>query len=99
MFALLCAGGAAWGGTVVEPTLELTAEERYDDAAMLRTGDGAAGQMMTKLSPKGGFKLSTPTLESSAWYTPDVLFRHGSGTVGLDHRGQLDLRTSLSRRV
>lgn len=83
-------------GTVAEPKLSFTAEERYDDDLTLQFA--GQGQLMTKLSPKVGLEVKDPTLESNGWYAADLLMRHGSGKVTLDHRLGLDLKKSFSRR-
>ncbi|MGQ0507904.1 MAG: hypothetical protein ACT4TC_21590 [Myxococcaceae bacterium] len=81
-----------------EPTLRLAAEERYDDDALLRTQTGQ-GQLMTKLSPQAGVRLTDETLQLKSWYAVDLWLRHGTGTTNLDHRAELDLRRKLSRQL
>jgi opacity protein-like surface antigen len=91
--------GLALAGTVVDPKLSLTAEERYDDDVLLRrAGTGLSGELVTKLMPRLGLQLRGRTLESEAWYSPEFQFRHRSRTVLLDHRGGLELRKRISRR-
>ncbi len=97
VFALSLASGAA-AETRLVATLKLSAEERYDDAVLLRTGAGA-GQLMSKLSPQVGLSLADETLQASTWYSPDLLIHHGSGSVTLDHRGSLELKKKLSRET
>lgn len=97
--ALLCAP-AAFAGTVIEPELRLTAEERYDDDSLLRTENSLnlGGELMTKVTPEVGVSLKNRTLDAKAWYAPDFQLRHLSGTFRMDHRGGLMLDKRLSRR-
>ncbi|MCP3143330.1 hypothetical protein [Pyxidicoccus xibeiensis] len=95
---LMLAAPAAQGATVFEPRLRLTAEERYDDD--LRLGDGAAGgQLMTKLTPRLGLEAKDARLTLDSFYAADLLMRHGSGKVTLDHRAGLEARHVLTRRL
>src|SRR6185503_19788745 len=87
---------AARGETAIEPTLKIAAEERYDDAYLLRDGTGN-GQLMSKLMPQLGLKLENHTVESDAWYSPDYLYHHMGGELTIDHRGRFDLKARLSR--
>lgn len=93
--AVLLAPNAV-AGAVFEPHLQLALEERYDDDLLLRTA--GAGQLMTKVSPRLGLELRDPTLTSETWYAADLLMRHGSGRITLDHRGGLELQKGFSRR-
>ncbi|MGA9520702.1 MAG: hypothetical protein WBV82_04510, partial [Myxococcaceae bacterium] len=88
----------ASAGTEVQPRLQLTAEERYDDDALLREETGGTyGELMTKLSPRVGLDVRNPTLELEGWYAADLQLRHMSRTVRLDHRGGFELNQRLSR--
>ncbi|MFL5348009.1 MAG: hypothetical protein ACJ8AT_24730 [Hyalangium sp.] len=93
----LLAGQAALAGTVLDPSLKITAEERYDDD--FRLAEGTGGQLMTKLSPRFGLEVKDPRTTSEAFYSADLLVRHGSGNASLDHRGGLTLGHELSRRL
>lgn len=93
----LLAGQAALAGTVLDPSLKLTAEERYDDD--FRLAEGTGGQLMTKLSPQLGLEVKDPRTKTEAFYAADLLVRHGSGNASLDHRGGLTLGYELSRRL
>jgi hypothetical protein len=95
---MLAMGAASHAETHLIPSLKLGAEERYDDDALLRNSRGA-GQLMTKLSPQVGLQLEDHTITTTAWYAADLLFRHGSGTTALDHRGALSLKKAFSRRL
>lgn len=86
---------AAW---VYEPKLRLTLESRYDDDFRLSNAQ-ADGQLMTKVSPRLGLDVKDPTLTLESFYAADLLMRHGSGNVSLDHRGGLDVEKELSRRL
>ncbi len=92
----LCLASAAHAGIEAKPTLRLAAEERYDDDALLRTEAGA-GQLMTKVSPQAGLTLLDTNLTLKSWYALDLLIRHGSGTTGLDHRGEVESEQKVSR--
>nr|WP_217446497.1 hypothetical protein [Myxococcus sp. CA040A] len=95
---LMLTAPAVPAATVWEPRLRIAAEERYDDD--LRLGAGATGgQLMTKLSPRLGVEGRDERLNLNGYYGADVLMRHGSGKVTLDHRGALELRHLLSRRL
>lgn len=54
---------------------------------------------MTKLTPRLGLDLKDPTLTLESFYAADLLMRHGSGRVTMDHRGGLSVRKRLSRRL
>jgi hypothetical protein len=97
--AALCVGTSALAETQWNPTVQLTAEERYDDGALLVLGGETSGQLMTKVSPQVGLANENPTWRSSARYAVDAMMRHGSGRNTLDHRGELTTRGELSRRL
>jgi hypothetical protein len=86
---------AAW---VYEPKLRLTLESRFDDDFRLSNTE-PGGQLMTKVSPRLGLDVKDPTLTLESFYASDLLMRHGSGNVSLDHRGGLDVKKVLSRRL
>jgi hypothetical protein len=95
---LVLAAPAAQAATIWQPRLRVTAEERYDDD--LRLGDGVAGgQLMTKLSPRLGLEAKDGRLTLDSFYATDLLMRHGSGKVTLDHRAGVELRHVLTRRL
>jgi hypothetical protein len=95
---LMLAAPAAQGATVFEPKLRLTAEERYDDD--LRLGDGeTGGQLMTKLTPRLGLEGKNGRTTVDSFYAADLLMRHGSGKVTLDHRAGVEARHVLTRRL
>lgn len=96
--ALLVAPGAS-AATVFDSSLRLAAEERYDDDFRLRSDGGTGGQLMTKLTPRLGVTARSPRLTSEAFYATDLLARHGSGRVTLDHRAGLEARYLLTRRL
>ncbi len=89
---------AALAATVVEPRAKLTLEERYDDDFRLNAG-GSGGQFMTKLTPRIGLDVKDPSLTLESFYATDLLMRHGSGRLTMDHRGGLSVRKLLSRRL
>lgn len=96
--SLMLAAPVAQGATVWEPRLRVTAEGRYDDD--LRLGDGeAGGQLMSKLSPRLGLEAKDGRLTLDSFYAADLLVRHGSGKVTLDHRAGVDVRQLLTRRL
>lgn len=99
--AALATPAAGFAGTNLEPTLQLTLEERYDDDVLLRTDEvqPLRGELMTRISPRGGLKLTQRTLTADGWYAPDLRLRHFSGQVHVDHRGGLDLDKRLSART
>ncbi len=94
--ASLC-GTEAFAGVQVTPGLKISAEQRYDDGLLLGAPAGGVGQMMSKLSPQLSLDLKDPTLTTEAWYTPDLIFRYGSGNATVDHRGRLFVKKALSR--
>ncbi|MBJ6763890.1 hypothetical protein JGU66_24225 [Myxococcaceae bacterium JPH2] len=88
---------AVHASSVVQPRLRLMAEERFDDD--LQVGPMATGgQLMTKFSPQLGVNVKDERSEVDAFYAGDVLARHGSGKVTLDHRVGLEGQHWLSRR-
>ncbi|HEX8438674.1 hypothetical protein [Archangium sp.] len=89
---------AALAATVVEPRAKVTLEERYDDDFRLNAG-GTGGQFMTKLTPRLGLEVKDPSLTLESFYATDLLLRHGSGRLTMDHRGGLSVRKLLSRRL
>ena len=90
---------AASAERVYAPTLQLRAEERYDDDYRLNPNPGGSGQMMTKLTPRLGLEMKAPTQKLDSFYAADFLLRHGTNTFSVDHRAGLDTRTELSRRL
>jgi hypothetical protein len=90
---------AALAGTVVEPRARVSLEERYDDDFRLNDAGVTGGQMMTKVTPRLGLDMKDPTLKLESYYAADLLMRHGSGRVTLDHRGGLLVNKRLSRRL
>ncbi|WP_257447708.1 hypothetical protein [Archangium lipolyticum] len=98
--AVVCgAAPAALAATVVEPRARLSLEERYDDDFRLSETGDIDGQLMTKLTPRFGLDVKDPTLTLESFYAADLLMRHGSGKVSLDHRLGLSVRKLLSRRL
>ncbi|MET0402564.1 MAG: hypothetical protein ABW123_09185 [Cystobacter sp.] len=102
---------AALGATLVEPRLRLSFEERYDDDFRLNPvvnadgpvggalGSTPTGQLMSKITPRLGLDVKDRTLKLESFYATDLLLRHGSGQVTLDHRAGLNVRKMLSRRL
>jgi hypothetical protein len=97
--AVVGAAPATLAATVVEPRARLTLEERYDDDFRLSEDGSSSGQLMSKLTPRLGLDLKDPSLTLESFYAADLLLRHGSGKVTLDHRGGLSVRKLLSRRL
>ncbi|MDY7230746.1 hypothetical protein [Hyalangium rubrum] len=97
MACVLLVAPGALAASVLDSSLRLTAEERYDDD--LRLAEGGEGQFMTKLTPRLGLELKDPRSTGEGFYAADLLMRHGSGKATLDHRGGLDLRHTLTRRL
>jgi hypothetical protein len=90
----------ALAGTVLEPGVRVTAEERYDDGMLLPSGPAAGeGQLMTKVSPRLSLQARNRNLESEVAYEPDLMVRHGSGAVSFDHKGSVKVDQELSRRL
>lgn len=96
MLALI-APVAAGASTLLLPQLRLLAEERYDDDALLRAGQGGS-QLITKLSAHLGGELKSHALEADAWYAPDLLLHHGTGSLTIDQRSGLTARARPDRR-
>ena len=94
----LILAGAARGETQLLPSLKIAAEERYDDADLLRTADGQ-GQLITKISPQVGASLEDETLKSTAWYSPDLLLHTADNRLTVDHRGFLEANKRLTRHT
>lgn len=87
----------ASAATVLDSSLRVTAEERYDDD--LRLSAGGPGQFMTKLTPRLGLEVKNERFTTETFYAADLLARHGSGNVSLDHRLGLATQYLLSRRL
>ena len=87
----------ALAATVLDSSMRLTAEERYDDDFRLTDG-GTGGQFMTKLTPRLGLEMKDRRTTGEGYYAADLLMRHGSGNVSLDNRTGVQLRHTLSRR-
>jgi hypothetical protein len=102
---LLCVAPAASASTVLDSSLRVTAEERYDDDLRLaepRPGleePAGDGQFMTKLTPRLGLTAKNERLTAEGFYAADLLARHGSGKVTLDHRAGLEAHQVLTRRL
>lgn len=94
MAVLLGATGAG-AATVYELRPALRLEGRYDDDPRVTTAEG--GQFLSKATPQVGLQVRNPTLELEAAYAADLLVRHGSGTITLDHRALLRGHKELSR--
>jgi hypothetical protein len=90
---------AVLAATVVEPRARVSLEERYDDDFRLSDAGESSGQLMTKVTPRLGLDMKDPTLKLEGFYATDLLVRHGSGRVSLDHRAGLSVRKQLSRRL
>jgi hypothetical protein len=97
--AALSWAGTAVAGTVLDPSLVLTAEERYDSDILLRQEANAGAELLTKLTPQVGLEARSEAWKAKAWYAPDLMFHHGSGSVSLDHRGELSLDRRFSHRL
>ena len=97
--AVVGSAPAALAATVVEPRARLSFEERYDDDFRLNAEGSTTGQLMSKLTPRLGLEVKNPSLTLESYYAADLLMRHGSGNVSLDHRAGLSLRQLLSRRL
>ena len=96
--AALATGAApahAAGGNL-EPILRLTAEQRYDDDALLRNAAGGEGQFITRISPQGGALYKDRGLQFEGWYSPDVLYYETTHHASLEHRGSFQLKKKLS---
>jgi hypothetical protein len=88
---------AALAAQVLDSSLRIAAEERYDDDLRFSTTGG--GELMTKLSPRLGLELKDPRSKGEAFYATDLVIRHGSGSASIDHRGGLEVNYALSRRL
>jgi hypothetical protein len=97
--AVVGSAPATLAATVVEPRARLTLEERYDDDFRLRGDGSSTGQLMSKLTPRLGLEVKDASLTLESFYAADLLLRHGSGNVTLDHRGGVSVRKLLSRRL
>ncbi len=109
--AVLGCSPAALAATQVEPRARLSFEERFDDDVRLVGAPGTVpvvggataaqptGQLMSKVSPRIGLDVKDPSLKLESFYATDLLVRHGSGRVSLDHRGGLAVNKLLSRRL
>jgi len=94
------ASGAANAGDVSRPMLRLSAEQRYDDDLLLRTGTGnLPGQALTKLTPLVGIKRTGEKGTLEAWYAADAFFRELGGVAKLDHRAAFSFTRTLGRRT
>lgn len=94
---VLLAGPAAWAAQLLDSSLRLALEERYDDD--FRLSEEGGGQFMTKVSPRLGLELKDRRSQGEVFYSADLLVRHGSGDATLDHRGGVDVGYALSRRL
>jgi hypothetical protein len=90
--------GSANAATQLKPSLQVSLEERYDSDLLLREEANAGGELLTKVSPKLGLKAQSEAWDANLWYSPDLMFHHGSGTVSLDHRGELKVGKRFSHR-
>lgn len=97
MACVLLTGPASMAASILDPSLKLSAEERYDDDFRFAAAGG--GQFMTKLTPRLGLALKDPRSKGEVFYAPDLIVRHGSGDASLEHQGGLDLGYALSRRL
>jgi hypothetical protein len=85
---------------VTRPVLRLSAEQRYDDDLLLRTGTGPLpGQSLTKLTPTLGVKRTGQNGTLEAWYAADAFFRETIGVARLDHRAAFTWSRTQSRRT
>lgn len=97
MACVLVTGPAAMAAQILDSSLKVAVEERYDDDFRLATAGG--GQFMTKLTPRLGLELKDPRSKGELFYATDLLVRHGSGDMSLEHRGGLDFGYTVSRRL
>ena len=81
-----------------DPSLQVTAEERYDDAILLRAANNGQGELITKLSTALGVKGKDELWKLNTWYSPDLLIHENSArqSVNLEHRGRLNYERRLS---
>jgi len=94
---VLCTGPAALAAEVLDSSLRIVAEGRYDDD--LRVADEGGGPLVSKVSPRLGLELKDPTSRGEAFYAADFLMRQGIAGASLDHRAGLDMNHALSRRL
>lgn len=87
--------GASLAATRHEPQLGVGAEMRYDSDALA----GGGAELMTKLSPRVGYRLRNPRREVEVGYGVDLVHHAEAGNVGVDHRGQLTYRDRPTRRL
>jgi hypothetical protein len=92
---LLALPGASFAGTRHEPQLGIAAEMRYDSDALA----GGGAELMTKLSPRAGYRLRNERRQAEIGYGVDLVHHAEAGNVGVDHRGQLAYRDRLTRRL
>lgn len=97
--AALAFAMTARAGTQLKPSLVISLEERYDSDLLLREEAGAGGELLSKISPRVGLTALSDAWTADLWYSPDLMFHHGSGSVSLDHRGELKLGRRFSRRL
>jgi hypothetical protein len=97
MACVLLTGPAALAAPVLDSSLRIILEERYDDD--FRFTEAGSGLFMTKLTPRLGLELKDPRSKGEIFYSPDLLVRHGSYNTSLEHRGGLDVSYTLSRRL
>ncbi|KFE66687.1 hypothetical protein [Hyalangium minutum] len=97
MACVLCTSSAALADQVLDSSLRLVAEGRYDDD--LRVANEGGGPLVSKLSPRLGLELKDPTSKGEVFYAADFLMRQGIAGATLDHRAGLDLNHALSRRL
>ncbi|MBN1204519.1 MAG: hypothetical protein JXB05_06310 [Myxococcaceae bacterium] len=95
---VLLAGPGALAANVLDSSLRIAVEERYDDDFRLSEG-GTGGQFMTKVSPRLGLEVKDPRSHGEGFYATDLFILHGSGRAALDHRGGIEWRHLLSRRL
>lgn len=88
-------GGSASAATKSGPLLGLGAELRYDSDALAGGGE----ELMTKLSPRLGWRARSERRLFEAGYALDAIGHLNGGGFTVDHRGGLKLRERLSRRL
>ena len=71
-------------------------EERYNDAS---SSTLLGGQLLSRVTPQPGVSWRRANTDVLAWYAADLLIRHGSGTVGVDHRSQLRANHAFNRTL
>ena len=97
MACVLLTGPAAMADQVLDSSLRIVADGRYDDD--LRVADEGGGPLVSKVSPRLGLELKDPRSRGEAFYATDFLVRQGIAGASIDHRGGLDLNHALSRRL